>query len=80
MSTTQFEVGQKVTFTQVKQIGRRIKFSSREGVIQNLHPTWAAIKQKSGNLRAVDLDDLRLVGEKSALTEAVQSAFASTPE
>lgn len=78
MSTTRFEVGQKVTFKHVKQVGRNIKFSSRQGVIENLHPTWAAVKQKNGNRCAVKLDDLRLVGEKSALTEMVHSAFAST--
>lgn len=70
-------VGQKVTFTFVRSTGRTIKFSSREGRVQELKGDSAVIKSKNGSLHTVRLSDLRAVGERSALTDAVLSGVGA---
>lgn len=74
-TTTTFTVGQKVAFTVVRQTGRTIKFSSREGRVQGVNGDSATIKAKNGSLHAVHLSDLRAVGERNALTDAILSSL-----
>ena len=74
-STATFAVGQKVTFIVVRQTGRTITFRSRNGRVHELKGDNAIIKSANGTLHAVLLADLRAVGERNALTDAVLSGF-----
>ena len=68
---TVFSVGQKVSFTAVRQSGQKIKFSSRTGTVHQLNDTTAVVKARGGALHTVSIDDLRAEGVRNALTDAV---------
>ncbi|MDP3841064.1 MAG: hypothetical protein Q8Q81_00510 [Oxalobacteraceae bacterium] len=74
-TTTAFTVGQKVTFTVVRTKGMTINFSSRNGHIHELIGENVVVKSKNGSLHAVCLADLRAIGERNALTDAVLSGL-----
>jgi hypothetical protein len=80
MTTTAiFTIGQKVSFTSVRQVGKTIKFSSRNGVVEELNGDVAVVKMRNGSMHTANLSDLRAEGERSALTEAVLAGLDREP-
>lgn len=69
-TTNNFSVGQKVTFTNVRTVGRTINFRSCDGVVHEMNGNEAVVKSRSG-MHTVPLADLRAKGERNALTDAV---------
>lgn len=70
-ATTNFKIGQKVTFIAVRRTGKTIKFTSRDGVVDELNGDVAVVRSKNGSLHNTPLSDLRAKGERNALTDAV---------
>ncbi|WP_076591993.1 hypothetical protein [Herminiimonas arsenitoxidans] len=75
----QIAVGDAVTFTWYKEVTRarscNINFSTRTGTVLEMSDDIAIVKTKSGARHKVNVADLRLVGERSALTDAVMSGL-----
>jgi len=64
--------GDKVNYTVCKKVGKGFKMSSREGVYQDeIAHGIAEIKSKNGRMLQVKINELSLVGERSALTRAI---------
>jgi hypothetical protein len=62
--------GDLVSYTIVRQSGRSIRFSSREGTLIAVETLGRArVKGKNGQVIWVRASDLRLVGKQNALTE-----------
>lgn len=71
MDTTTFQIGDRVTFMDVKgSLRSGMKMSTREGTIARMEGTLAFLKRRGKkHLQPVTLDNLRLANQKTELNE-----------
>ena len=75
---TRFTVGDEISFTTVKQSSRgSISMTNRHGVVVDIQGRVLVVKSR-GKQYGIRDEDARKVGEKSTLTEFVESLAVST--
>jgi hypothetical protein len=67
------KLGDKVSWTKIGGSGRTVSMSLREGVVVEIVGIFARVKTSSNRIAMVEVDRLRLQGQKSQITEFVES-------
>lgn len=68
-SSKMFSVGDRVSWTHVRQNGSRINFSTREGKVVRVDVNGCQVKMRNGRLESVRNDRLTKDGETTELTK-----------
>ena len=75
---SKFNVGDEVSWSQVSRRGKEVSIRLREGVISSINDNVAKVKPPGkAKSVSVQLPNLRLAGEKSELSEFVETVFAA---
>lgn len=71
------KIGNRVSWTHVTQRGKSMTMILRKGVIVSIDDGKATVKKCSGRTEAIDIKRLRLLGQKSQITEFVEAVVAN---
>tara|TARA_B100000700_G_scaffold42239_1_gene43240 strand:+ start:838 stop:1065 length:228 start_codon:yes stop_codon:yes gene_type:complete len=74
MSDAAFQSGDEVSYVVIRQTGRGMSISAREGKVVEISGGLAIVKARNGKQVAVRTDSLRAVDQPNALTEAMTGA------
>lgn len=69
------EIGDRVTWTHCSTRGRTCNMRLREGVVEELDGDMAIIRRPNGRRESVKVVRLRLLGQRSQITEFVEAIF-----
>lgn len=76
--TPEITVGSVVTWTHVRSDGRGFRFSAREGRVIDMNLLTVTVRYRGGRTPVKILrDNVRLLGQKTALTEAFEKMSES---
>lgn len=70
-NTSDFKVGDKVSFTEMRAVARSLKFTVIEGKILTIGSAIAVVK-KGEKLHEVPIKELRHDGQRNTLTEMLR--------
>lgn len=73
-----FAPGTQVTWTHVSKRGRTVSMTLREGVVVSDEGVTVTVRTKNGRSDQIAASALRIVGEKSTLTEFIETVFEHT--